>query len=46
VHHRVGGNRSCLRRSGYKRQAHQYTEEQINAKNSHNNRSRVYKNPR
>jgi hypothetical protein len=42
----VGGKRSCLRRSGYKRQPHHYAEEQINAKNSHNNRSRVYKNPR
>ena len=41
--HRVRGRRSGLCRGGQKHERHQYSQEQINVKNSHNNRSRVYK---
>lgn len=46
MHHRVCGDRRGLRRGGEKRHGHQYNKEQINVKNSHNYRSRVYKNAR
>jgi len=42
----VRGYGGGVRRSGENSRQHKYTKEQISSKNSHNNRSRVYKTPR